>query len=626
MKTLATLLLALLLAATCRSEPARAPNNLFTEQLGKSKTEIDAKIDAAWQQLFHGNDDTQRLYYPVGDDMAYIADIASQDVRSEGMSYGMMIAVQLDKRAEFDRLWKWAKTHMYHAEGSRRGYFAWQCRYDGTQIDPGSASDGEEWFAMALLFASHRWGNGEGIFNYAVEAQALLDAMRNNDRGPELTAIFNAEHKQVVFAPTKTAALFTDPSYHLPAFYELWARWDKTEEGRNFWAECAKASRAYFHRAAHPKTGLMSEYAEFDGSPRPGNKGDFRYDAWRTIANPAVDYAWFGLDPWQKEQANRVLTFLSQQGPACPNQFTLDGKPLSKNSSAGLFAMAAVGALAAEKEIGQPFVQRLWDMPVPAGKYRYYDGLLYFLGFLQVSGRFQIHAPATNHTAYPSWNKGEAAHQQLLAKAHTGKIDLYFLGDSITRRWGALDYPEFLAHWKSCFHGWNAADFGWGGDSTHNILWRIQNGELDGVNPKVIVLLAGTNNIGKEPKPDAARDAAEGIAAIIATCQAKAPKATIVLMAIFPRNDSAEANKVVADANLRIATLADGKNVRFININDQLADKQGTLHPGLTVDNLHLSLKGYEIWAKNLKPVLTELLGPPAKKDLAPPPTGDIAK
>ncbi|MFT3868724.1 MAG: glycosyl hydrolase family 8 [Nibricoccus sp.] len=385
--------IALLLLVTSHIPLAAAPRNLFTEQLGKSKSEIDAKIDAAWKQLFYGNDEAQRVYYPVAGEMAYVADIASNDVRSEGMSYGMMIAVQLDKRAEFDRIWKWAKTHMYHADGPRRGYFAWHCRYDGTQIDPGSASDGEEWFAMALLFAANRWGSGEGIFNYAIEAQSVLDAMRRGDRGNGLTAIFDATHKQVVFAPTKEAATFTDPSYHLPAFYELWARWDRSEDGRRFWAECVKASRAFFRRAAHPKTGLMPEYAEFDGSPRPKEKGDFRYDAWRTIANVAVDHTWFGRDPWQTEQANRVLTFLGQQGSSCPNQFTLDGKPLSKNSSSGLFAMAAVGALAADQKTGLPFVQRLWEMPIPSGRYRYYDGLLYFLALLQVSGRFEIIEP-----------------------------------------------------------------------------------------------------------------------------------------------------------------------------------------------------------------------------------------
>lgn len=149
---------------------------------GKSDAEVQAKIDAAWTQLIHGRDEDQRLYYPVGGDQAYIADVGNGDVRSEGMSYGLMLAVQLDKRTEFDRLWRWVKTHMYHAEGPRHGYFAWQCRFDGTHIDPGSASDGEEWFAMTLLFAANRWGAAPGDIDYAAEAQSILDAMRRSDR------------------------------------------------------------------------------------------------------------------------------------------------------------------------------------------------------------------------------------------------------------------------------------------------------------------------------------------------------------------------------------------------------------------------------------------------------------
>ncbi len=231
---------------------------------------------------------------------------------------------------------------------------------------------------------------------------------------------------------------------------------------------------------------------------------------------------------------------------------------------------------------------------------------------------------ASRHPAYPPWNEnGRIGHEQLVAKARSGKIDLYFLGDSITRRWGATDYPEFLAHWKKTFFGWNAANFGWGGDGTQHMLWRIRNGELDGVNPKVIVLLGGTNNIGKGEKPERAADAVEGVAALVETCRAMAPEATIVVMAIFPRNDSPASNVLIAEANRGIARLADGKKVRFLDINDQLADKDGTLFEGMTVDRLHLSLKGYETWARNLVPLLTELLGPPATEDHAPAPTGD---
>jgi lysophospholipase L1-like esterase len=216
------------------------------------------------------------------------------------------------------------------------------------------------------------------------------------------------------------------------------------------------------------------------------------------------------------------------------------------------------------------------------------------------------------------------AHQQLLAKAKSGGIDVYFEGDSITRRWDALDYPDFLAHWNRTFHGWNAADFGWGGDRTENILWRLENGELDDVNPKVIVILAGTNNVGKELSDDGkAADVTRGLSAVVAACQKKAPAATIVLTAIFPRNDNPAVVPTIERINANLANMADGKRVRFLDLNPRLADAKGTLFEGMMVDGLHPTLKGYEIWAARLKPILAELLGPPAATDHAPPPTGD---
>jgi lysophospholipase L1-like esterase len=216
------------------------------------------------------------------------------------------------------------------------------------------------------------------------------------------------------------------------------------------------------------------------------------------------------------------------------------------------------------------------------------------------------------------------AHQQLLAKAKSGGIDLYFEGDSITRRWGATDYPDLLAHWNRTFHGWNAGDFAWGGDRTENILWRLENGELDGVNPKVIVLLAGTNNIGKEPGDEAkVADVTRGLKAIVDLCRKKAPGTTIVLTAIFPRNDNPAVMPTIDRINANLAKMADGKSIRFLDVNARLADAKGTLFEGVTMDGLHPTLKGYEVWAEGLKPILTELLGPPAATDHAPPPTGD---
>jgi lysophospholipase L1-like esterase len=221
-----------------------------------------------------------------------------------------------------------------------------------------------------------------------------------------------------------------------------------------------------------------------------------------------------------------------------------------------------------------------------------------------------------------------AAHLELLEKARQGGVDVYFIGDSIARRWGATDYPDFLANWRQNFFGWNAGDFAWGADRTQNILWRLENGELDGVHPKVIVILAGTNNVGAQPGRDVnakVADITRGVAAIVATARRKAPEAVIVLTAIFPRNDNMAVVPEITRINANLAMLADGKVVRFLNVNGALADANGTLVDGMMNerDKLHPTLKGYQVWADGLKPILTEILGPPATTDHAPAPTGD---
>jgi lysophospholipase L1-like esterase len=222
------------------------------------------------------------------------------------------------------------------------------------------------------------------------------------------------------------------------------------------------------------------------------------------------------------------------------------------------------------------------------------------------------------------------AHRQLLEKRHRGRIEVYFIGDSITRRWGAAEprYRALLEHWQKSFHGWNAANFAWGADTTRNMLWRLDQGELDGVNPRVIVVMAGTNNL-RVPADEAdgerlAADVARGIAAILERCRRLAPEARIVLMGITPRTDDMRHLPVIRQVNARLAQMADGERIRFIDLWDRLADEEGRLYPGMTdPDLLHLALPAYEIWAQSLRPVLTEWLGPPAAQDHAPPPTGD---
>jgi (4-O-methyl)-D-glucuronate---lignin esterase len=223
------------------------------------------------------------------------------------------------------------------------------------------------------------------------------------------------------------------------------------------------------------------------------------------------------------------------------------------------------------------------------------------------------------------------AHQQLVAKAKAGGIDLYFLGDSITRRWGCTDpqWSELLANWKQNFFGWNAANFGWGADRIQNMLWRIENGELAGVNPKVIVILAGTNNVGNQPangakaRDEKVADILAGYRALLAACREKAPHAKIIVTAIFPRNDNPAVLREIRQINDQLAKLADGNTLFYLNVNDRLAGPDGILFDGMTVDKLHPTVKGYQVWADGLRPLLTKLLGPPSATDHAPPATGD---
>ena len=364
--------------------------NLFREY-GYSEDEINKKVESTWEKLFHGTDD-ERLYYPVGDDMAYIYTADTDDVRSEGMSYGMMICVQMDKQEEFNCLWKWAKTHMQHKSGEYKGYFAWQMNTNGTIKSNTPASDGEEYFATALLFASARWGNGKGIYNYHKEAQEILTTMLHQADDGQGVNMFDSTHKMPVFCPIGSAATYTDPSYHLPAFYEVWAL--EADQDNEFWSEAAKASRKHFKEATNASTGLGPDYSEYSGAAKKeGNHNDFRFDAWRTAANIACDYAWWAKDDWAVTHADTLQSFFYDKGVEnYGNQWTLDGsKEYSTDHSPGLVAMNATAGLAASTQKAWAFVEDFWNISPTTGTYRYYDGCLYMMGLLHCSGKFQVY-------------------------------------------------------------------------------------------------------------------------------------------------------------------------------------------------------------------------------------------
>ena len=383
--------------------------NLFAEA-GHSPVEISHKIDVAFAQLFHGDPQTQAVVFAAGKNangpLAYLTDWANHDVRTEGMSYGMMISVQLDKQAEFDALWNWAKTYMYISDPNHPsyGYFSWSCKTDGTPNEETAAPDGEEYFVMSLYFAANRWGNGAGIYNYKMQADELLTTMRHRAKktGPTKFGVrtvaneVDEETRMIRFVPGVDRGDFTDPSYHVPAFYELWARWGPPAD-RTFWAETATASRGFFPKTANPHTGLTPAYANFDGTPhgtRFPQSTTFGYDSWRTASNWSVDWSWWRKASQEQQLSDRIQAFFISQGLSTYGDlYTLEGKQLSARHSTGLVATNAVASLAATNPHAKDFVKALWDSPVPAGQQRYYDGMLYLLSMLHCSGQFRIWSP-----------------------------------------------------------------------------------------------------------------------------------------------------------------------------------------------------------------------------------------
>lgn len=368
--------------------------NLWKEY-GYSEEEVKNRLEAAFQTIFYGTEE-ERFYHEAGADMGYLEDTGNHDVRTEGMSYGMMVCVQLDKKEEFDRIWKWVKTYMWMSEGEGRYYFRWSCNTDGTPNSDGPAPDGEEFFAMALFFASNRWGDREGIFNYSQEARNILsECVHKGEEDHPGEPMWDRERKLIKFIP---GVDFTDPSYHLPHFYELFALWAK-EEDRDFWKQAAQASREYLHLACHPDTGLSPEYSEYDGTPHTEHveqfgRHDWYYsDAYRTMANIGLDSLWFGKDPWQKEIAQTFQEFYCvKQQEHWDGVFLVDGTRLEEKAlhPVAVIAVNAQASLAAKGEFSRACMEKFWNTPLRTGDRRYYDNFLYLFAFMALSGNYRI--------------------------------------------------------------------------------------------------------------------------------------------------------------------------------------------------------------------------------------------
>ncbi len=366
----------------------------FKKYLGKTDAEIQAKIDQLWNHYFKG-DDNSKVYYDQGND-AYIMDTGNNDVRSEGMSYGMMISVQTNHKQEFDKIWNWAKSRMWHKNDEWDGYFSWQIRLNGGQ-DNKPAPDGELYFMMSLLFAANRWGDAQ----YMNDAQYILDKMWNNWQ----YKLFNQNNYIVTFQPTPGNTEFSDPSYDLPAFLELFSRWASKDQDK--WKRALSATRDHLYRSSHQTTGLFTDYNNFDGTPHSGfdsnNPSDtYMFDAIRCPMNFGMDYYLFGADTKrQEEMAKKILNFFEKDNYSHAH-FTWDGNLVNNHyndpytlgqKGANAVAIYALQNDPSYEEIIKKNLKMAWDGQPLTGRDRYYDGLVHFLAMLHLTGNFKIWKP-----------------------------------------------------------------------------------------------------------------------------------------------------------------------------------------------------------------------------------------
>jgi len=361
--------------------------NLLAE-IGLTMPEIDARIDLAFNAIFL--DENERFYFEADSDSAYLLDTGNFDARTEGMSYGMMMAVQMDRKDLFDKLWVFSKRYMYNVAGPYAGYFAWSVQPDGRRNSDGPAPDGEEYYAIALFFAAARWGEGEPPLDYAAQAR---DILRHALHQPELArgghSMWELDSALIRFVPELP---FSDPSYHLPHFYEQFATLANPED-RAFWSRATFASRADLAKAGHPLTGLAPEYAHFGGTPEPAHgHADFYSDAYRVAMNIGLDAAWYGRRPEYAAIADRLQTFLWGRQPVMT--YAVDGMPKEPKAlhPTAVIATTAAASLATDTPLSRKWVQLFWETPPRKGNRRYYDNCLYFFCLLMLSGRYRAFA------------------------------------------------------------------------------------------------------------------------------------------------------------------------------------------------------------------------------------------
>ena len=360
----------------------------YLEEIGITQAQADKRVQDDFMALV--SDPKVGVWHDVDADSACFVDTGNLDARTEGMSYGMMMCVQMDRQDLFDKLWRFSVRYMRQTSGKYAGYFAWSVGLDGKHNAEGPAPDGEEYFAMALFMADARWESEE--FDYAAEAR---DILRHCLHQPELCpggrAMWDAGNHLIRFVPE---ADYSDPSYHLPHFYEYFAR-KADPVDRPFWRQAARASREYIALSADLRTGMCAEYAEYDGAPRLMFNKPYAFysDAYRVCMNIALDALWCGEHPALSLIATRFQDWMDAHEECNVYACNLDGTTHEEQTMhpVGLLATTAAASIASHSEHRVEWMKYLWDVPLCSGKRRYYDNCLMFFSLLMLSGNYKMY-------------------------------------------------------------------------------------------------------------------------------------------------------------------------------------------------------------------------------------------
>ncbi len=362
----------------------------YLAEVGITDAEAADLVRKAFDTIFF--DPEENFCHHTDEDAWCMVDTGNIDARTEGMSYGMMMCVQMDRQDIFDKLWTFSDRYMRLTSGPNAGYFAWSVNLEGRHNAEGPAPDGEEYFAMALLMASARWGDRDGLFAYSAQARDILrHVVHQHELVPGGQPMWEPENYLIRFVP---GMLISDPSYHLPHFYELFA--EKADEAdRPFWKKAAEESRKYIAKSAHPVTGLSPEYAEYSGEIKLLFRKPWEYysDAYRVAENIALDHIWFGPHPEQDDVCTRLHDFFATQDMDNLRAYKLDGTPQDEPAMHPTAIKAILGAASVcSKSIHRlDFLRLFADTPLRKGNRRYYDNCLYFFCLLMLTGHYRIY-------------------------------------------------------------------------------------------------------------------------------------------------------------------------------------------------------------------------------------------